>query len=102
MKIGKLSEFLTTSSHTYLSFLDPDCDVKLFDDPNEGCSSPDSEYGGYPSDFCEKGNVFSLQFFFLYQVLSAEPGLIYNAESILCAVGNHSGFSCVIVRTGPA
>lgn len=94
VKIGKLSEFLTTSFHTYLSFLDPDCDVKLFDNPNEGCSSPDSEYGGYPSDFCEKGNVFSLQFFFfLCQVLSAEPGFTYNAESILCAVDSHSGFS---------
>uniref|UniRef100_A0A8B9TPK4 Phosphorylase b kinase regulatory subunit n=1 Tax=Anas platyrhynchos TaxID=8839 RepID=A0A8B9TPK4_ANAPL len=45
VKIGKLSEFLTTSFHTHLSFLDPDCDVKLFDDPNEGCCSPDSEYG---------------------------------------------------------
>ncbi|XP_072705231.1 phosphorylase b kinase regulatory subunit alpha, liver isoform isoform X1 [Ciconia boyciana] len=54
VKIGKLSEFLTTSFHTYLSFLDPDCDVKLFDDPNEGRNSPDSEYGGYPADFCEK------------------------------------------------
>lgn len=94
VKIGKLSEFLTTSFHTYLSFLDPDCDVKLFDNPSEGCSSPDSEYGGYPSDFCEKGNVFSLHFFFfLCQVLSAEPGFTYNAESILCAVDSHSGFS---------
>ncbi|XP_025911164.1 phosphorylase b kinase regulatory subunit alpha, liver isoform [Apteryx mantelli] len=56
VKIGKLSEFLTTSFHTHLSFLDPDCDVKLFDDPNEGRCSPDSEYGyeGYPTDFCEK------------------------------------------------
>uniref|UniRef100_A0A8B9NAP5 Phosphorylase b kinase regulatory subunit n=1 Tax=Accipiter nisus TaxID=211598 RepID=A0A8B9NAP5_9AVES len=53
VKIGKLSEFLTTSFHTYLSFLDPDCDVKLFDDPKEGRNSPDSEYGGYPADFCE-------------------------------------------------
>uniref|UniRef100_A0A8B9PZG6 Phosphorylase b kinase regulatory subunit n=1 Tax=Apteryx owenii TaxID=8824 RepID=A0A8B9PZG6_APTOW len=53
VKIGKLSEFLTTSFHTHLSFLDPDCDVKLFDDPNEGRCSPDSEYGyeGYPTDF---------------------------------------------------
>ncbi|NWS42701.1 KPB2 kinase, partial [Probosciger aterrimus] len=54
VKIGKLSEFLTTSFHTHLSFLDPDCDVKLFDDPNEGRNSPDSEYGGYSADFCEK------------------------------------------------
>uniref|UniRef100_A0A8B9ZCA7 Phosphorylase b kinase regulatory subunit n=1 Tax=Buteo japonicus TaxID=224669 RepID=A0A8B9ZCA7_9AVES len=57
VKIGKLSEFLTTSFHTYLSFLDPDCDVKLFDDPKEGRNSPDSEYGGYPADFCESGTV---------------------------------------------
>ncbi|RMC06394.1 hypothetical protein DUI87_15828 [Hirundo rustica rustica] len=54
VKIGKLSEFLTTSFHTYLSFLDPDCDLKLFDDRNENCHSPDSEYGDYPADFCEK------------------------------------------------
>uniref|UniRef100_A0A8C3DJA8 Phosphorylase b kinase regulatory subunit n=1 Tax=Corvus moneduloides TaxID=1196302 RepID=A0A8C3DJA8_CORMO len=56
VKIGKLSEFLTTSFHTYLSFLDPDCDLKLFDDHNEDCNSPDSEYGDYPADFCEKGS----------------------------------------------
>uniref|UniRef100_A0A669Q5M7 Phosphorylase b kinase regulatory subunit n=1 Tax=Phasianus colchicus TaxID=9054 RepID=A0A669Q5M7_PHACC len=54
VKIGKLSEFLTTSFHTHLSFLDPDCDIKLFDDSRGGCCSPDSEYGGYPADFCEK------------------------------------------------
>uniref|UniRef100_A0A8C0UKZ0 Phosphorylase b kinase regulatory subunit n=1 Tax=Cyanistes caeruleus TaxID=156563 RepID=A0A8C0UKZ0_CYACU len=48
VKIGKLSEFLTTSFHTYLSFLDPDCDLKLFDDSNDSCNSPDSEYGDYP------------------------------------------------------
>ncbi|RLW07688.1 hypothetical protein DV515_00003644 [Chloebia gouldiae] len=54
VKIGKLSEFLTTSFHTYLSFLDPDCDLKLFDDRNDNCNSPDSEYGDYPADFCEK------------------------------------------------
>uniref|UniRef100_A0A669Q3I4 Phosphorylase b kinase regulatory subunit n=1 Tax=Phasianus colchicus TaxID=9054 RepID=A0A669Q3I4_PHACC len=45
VKIGKLSEFLTTSFHTHLSFLDPDCDIKLFDDSRGGCCSPDSEYG---------------------------------------------------------
>ncbi|OXB80338.1 UNVERIFIED_CONTAM: hypothetical protein H355_012771 [Colinus virginianus] len=54
VKIGKLSEFLTTSFHTHLSFLDPDCDIKLFDDSHGGRCSPDSEYGGYPADFCEK------------------------------------------------
>uniref|UniRef100_A0A8C5T9W1 Phosphorylase b kinase regulatory subunit n=1 Tax=Malurus cyaneus samueli TaxID=2593467 RepID=A0A8C5T9W1_9PASS len=51
VKIGKLSEFLTTSFHTNLSFLDPDCDLKLFDDSSEDCNSPDSEYGDYPADF---------------------------------------------------
>uniref|UniRef100_A0A669Q5N1 Phosphorylase b kinase regulatory subunit n=1 Tax=Phasianus colchicus TaxID=9054 RepID=A0A669Q5N1_PHACC len=50
VKIGKLSEFLTTSFHTHLSFLDPDCDIKLFDDSRGGCCSPDSEYGGYPDE----------------------------------------------------
>uniref|UniRef100_A0A8C0AMZ0 Phosphorylase b kinase regulatory subunit n=1 Tax=Buteo japonicus TaxID=224669 RepID=A0A8C0AMZ0_9AVES len=78
--IGKLSEFLTTSFHTYLSFLDPDCDVKLFDDPKEGRNSPDSEYGGYPADFCESGSVFSCFSFFLCQVLSAQ-----RAQSLFCA-----------------
>uniref|UniRef100_A0A452TYV4 Phosphorylase b kinase regulatory subunit n=1 Tax=Ursus maritimus TaxID=29073 RepID=A0A452TYV4_URSMA len=32
VKLGSLSEFLTTSFYTYLTFLDPDCDEKLFDD----------------------------------------------------------------------
>ncbi|XP_062344040.1 phosphorylase b kinase regulatory subunit alpha, liver isoform isoform X4 [Cinclus cinclus] len=60
VKLGKLSEFLTTSFHTYLSFLDPDCDLKLFDDCNDDCHSPDSEYGDYPADFCEKGSPMSM------------------------------------------
>ncbi|XP_071605373.1 phosphorylase b kinase regulatory subunit alpha, liver isoform isoform X2 [Heliangelus exortis] len=60
VKIGKLSEFLTTSFHTHLSFLDPDCDVKLFDDPDEGRDSPDSECGGYSADFCEKAASMTL------------------------------------------
>lgn len=80
MKIGKLSEFLTTSFHTHLSFLDPDCDVKLFDDPNEGCCSPDSEYGGYPADFCEKGSSF-LNFFFSVKFCQFEPGF-----ALLCRI----------------
>uniref|UniRef100_A0A8C6Y6K3 Phosphorylase b kinase regulatory subunit n=1 Tax=Naja naja TaxID=35670 RepID=A0A8C6Y6K3_NAJNA len=42
VKLGKLSDFLTTSFYTNLSFLDPDCDSKLFDDENEGYSSPES------------------------------------------------------------
>ncbi|KAK2509712.1 hypothetical protein MC885_005404, partial [Smutsia gigantea] len=32
VQLGSLSEFLTTSFYTYLTFLDPDCDEKLFDD----------------------------------------------------------------------
>uniref|UniRef100_A0A8C6Y7W8 Phosphorylase b kinase regulatory subunit n=1 Tax=Naja naja TaxID=35670 RepID=A0A8C6Y7W8_NAJNA len=44
VKLGKLSDFLTTSFYTNLSFLDPDCDSKLFDDENEGYSSPESGY----------------------------------------------------------
>lgn len=84
VKIGKLSEFLTTSFHTYLSFLDPDCDVKLFDNPSEGCSSPDSEYGGYPSDFCEKGNVFSLHFFFFYVKFYQQSLGLPTMQSLFC------------------
>lgn len=81
VKIGKLSEFLTTSFHTHLSFLDPDCDVKLFDDPNEGCCSPDSEYGGYPADFCEKGSSFLTFFFFSVKFCQLEPGF-----ALLCRI----------------
>ncbi|XP_029459210.1 phosphorylase b kinase regulatory subunit alpha, liver isoform isoform X2 [Rhinatrema bivittatum] len=57
VQLGKLSEFVTTSFYTHLSFLDPGCDGKLFDDPGEGYYSPDSEYelGGYSEDSCEKG-----------------------------------------------
>uniref|UniRef100_G1PRY6 Phosphorylase b kinase regulatory subunit n=1 Tax=Myotis lucifugus TaxID=59463 RepID=G1PRY6_MYOLU len=50
VKLGSLSEFLTTSFYTYLTFLDPDCDEKLFDDDaSEGSVSPDSDsdLGGY-------------------------------------------------------
>ncbi|XP_064413549.1 phosphorylase b kinase regulatory subunit alpha, liver isoform isoform X1 [Latimeria chalumnae] len=52
VQTGRLSEFLTTSCYTHLSFLDTGCDGKLFDDPDEGCYSPDSEYelGGYSQD----------------------------------------------------
>uniref|UniRef100_A0A670Y8R9 Phosphorylase b kinase regulatory subunit n=1 Tax=Pseudonaja textilis TaxID=8673 RepID=A0A670Y8R9_PSETE len=57
VKLGKLSDFLTTSFYTNLSFLDPDCDSKLFDDESEGYSSPESGYEleDY-ADFCDKGN----------------------------------------------
>ncbi|XP_077199237.1 phosphorylase b kinase regulatory subunit alpha, liver isoform isoform X4 [Paroedura picta] len=44
VKLGKLSDFLTTSFYTNLSFLDPDGDVKIFDDFSEGYSSPESGY----------------------------------------------------------
>ncbi|XP_074155970.1 phosphorylase b kinase regulatory subunit alpha, liver isoform isoform X3 [Sminthopsis crassicaudata] len=44
VKLGNLSEFLTTSFYTDLTFLDPDGDEKLFDDPSDGSYSPDSEY----------------------------------------------------------
>uniref|UniRef100_A0A452IU80 Phosphorylase b kinase regulatory subunit n=1 Tax=Gopherus agassizii TaxID=38772 RepID=A0A452IU80_9SAUR len=56
VKLGKLSDFLTTSFYTHLSFLDPDCDGKLFDDSNDGCDSPESGYEleVYPNDFCDK------------------------------------------------
>ncbi|XP_036030015.1 phosphorylase b kinase regulatory subunit alpha, liver isoform isoform X5 [Onychomys torridus] len=52
VKLGNLAEFLTTSFYTYLTFLDPDCDEKLFDDVSDGSFSPDSEsdIGGYPED----------------------------------------------------
>uniref|UniRef100_M3XV28 Phosphorylase b kinase regulatory subunit n=1 Tax=Mustela putorius furo TaxID=9669 RepID=M3XV28_MUSPF len=50
VKLGSLSEFLTTSFYTYLTFLDPDCDEKLFDDDSEGSFSPDSDLGGYLED----------------------------------------------------
>lgn len=58
MKLGSLSEFLTTSFYTYLTFLDPDCDEKLFDDGSEGNFSPDSDsdFGGYLEDIYNQGN----------------------------------------------
>lgn len=61
VKLGKLSEFLTTSFYTNLSFLDPDCNGRLFEDGSEGYSSPESGYelDNY-GDFCNKGNATSL------------------------------------------
>ncbi|XP_037368536.1 phosphorylase b kinase regulatory subunit alpha, liver isoform isoform X1 [Talpa occidentalis] len=58
VKLGRLSEFLTTSFYTYLTFLDPDCDEKLFDDASEGSFSPDmdSDLGGYLEDVYNQGN----------------------------------------------
>lgn len=57
VKLGSLSEFLTTSFYTYLTFLDPDCDEKLFDDASEGSFSPDSnsDLGGYLEDSYYQG-----------------------------------------------
>ncbi|XP_029785850.1 phosphorylase b kinase regulatory subunit alpha, liver isoform isoform X6 [Suricata suricatta] len=55
VKLGSLSEFLTTSFYTYLTFLDPDCDEKLFDDDTEGSFSPDSDLGGYLEDTYRQG-----------------------------------------------
>lgn len=56
VKLGNLSEFLTTSFYTYLTFLDPDCDEKLFDDASEGTFSPDSDSDlvGYLEDTCNQ------------------------------------------------
>ncbi|GAB1303249.1 Phosphorylase b kinase regulatory subunit alpha, liver isoform [Apodemus speciosus] len=52
VKLGNLAEFLTTSFYTYLTFLDPDCDEKLFGDISDRSFSPDSEpdLGGYLED----------------------------------------------------
>nr|XP_020644828.1 phosphorylase b kinase regulatory subunit alpha, liver isoform [Pogona vitticeps] len=55
VKLGKFSDFLTTSFYTNLSFLDPDCNGRLFDDGSEGYSSPESGYElDYYGDFCDK------------------------------------------------
>ncbi|XP_021043310.1 phosphorylase b kinase regulatory subunit alpha, liver isoform isoform X2 [Mus pahari] len=52
VKLGNLAEFLTTSFYTHLTFLDPDCDEKLFGDISDRSFSPDSEpdLGGYLED----------------------------------------------------
>ncbi|KAM9319273.1 phosphorylase b kinase regulatory subunit alpha, liver isoform 2-T2 [Gastrophryne carolinensis] len=44
VKLGKLSDFLTTSFFTHLSFLDADCDERLFDRDSDGYYSPDNDY----------------------------------------------------------
>uniref|UniRef100_A0A452TX09 Phosphorylase b kinase regulatory subunit n=1 Tax=Ursus maritimus TaxID=29073 RepID=A0A452TX09_URSMA len=59
VKLGSLSEFLTTSFYTYLTFLDPDCDEKLFDDASEGSFSPDSDLGGYLEDTYNQGTAWN-------------------------------------------
>lgn len=57
VQLGNLAEFLTTSFYTYLTFLDPDCDAKLFDGASEGSVSPnsESELGGYLEDTDNQG-----------------------------------------------
>ncbi|XP_012881982.1 PREDICTED: phosphorylase b kinase regulatory subunit alpha, liver isoform [Dipodomys ordii] len=62
VKLGNLSEFLTTSFYTYLTFLDPGCDEKLFDDTSEGSFSPDSdsEPGGYLEGTSNQENLDEL------------------------------------------
>lgn len=59
VKLGNLAEFLTTSFYTYLTFLDPDCDEKLFDDISDRSFSPDSEsdLGGYLEDSSHPGTL---------------------------------------------
>ncbi|XP_066455931.1 phosphorylase b kinase regulatory subunit alpha, liver isoform isoform X3 [Eleutherodactylus coqui] len=53
VKLGRISDFLTTSFFTHLSFLDADCDEKLFDE-SEGYYSPDNDYeyelGGFQAN----------------------------------------------------
>ncbi|XP_068126078.1 phosphorylase b kinase regulatory subunit alpha, liver isoform isoform X2 [Hyperolius riggenbachi] len=44
VKLGNLSDFLTTSFFTHLSFLDTDSDEKLFDEISEGQYSSENEY----------------------------------------------------------
>ncbi|XP_043929002.1 phosphorylase b kinase regulatory subunit alpha, liver isoform isoform X2 [Protopterus annectens] len=59
VQMGKLSEFLTTSCYTHLSFLDPGCDGGLLDDEDDDRYSPDSEreYNDTPHDSTnEAGN----------------------------------------------
>ncbi|XP_030058145.1 phosphorylase b kinase regulatory subunit alpha, liver isoform isoform X1 [Microcaecilia unicolor] len=57
VQLGSLSEFVTTSFYTHLSFLDPGCHGKLFDDANEGYDGPEGEFEleDYSEDNFEKG-----------------------------------------------
>uniref|UniRef100_A0A8C5SUR7 Phosphorylase b kinase regulatory subunit n=1 Tax=Laticauda laticaudata TaxID=8630 RepID=A0A8C5SUR7_LATLA len=81
VKLGKLSDFLTTSFYTNLSFLDPDCDSKLFDDESEGYSSPESGYEleDY-ADFCDK---VSLNSFCLYCLIDPQYHLYFDFQQHL-------------------
>ncbi|CAJ0961915.1 unnamed protein product [Ranitomeya imitator] len=61
VKQGALSEFLTTSFFTHLSFLDSDSDEKLLEESSEGYSSPDNDYeyelGGFQGDHSENDDA---------------------------------------------
>ncbi|OCT94195.1 phosphorylase b kinase regulatory subunit alpha, liver isoform isoform X1 [Xenopus laevis] len=59
VKLGKLSDFLTTSFYTHLSFLDSDCDGRLFDDLDEECYSPVNDYEVelFPTNECETEEI---------------------------------------------
>ncbi|XP_042313110.1 phosphorylase b kinase regulatory subunit alpha, liver isoform isoform X5 [Sceloporus undulatus] len=90
VKLGKLSDFLTTSFYTNLSFLDPDCDGKLFDDDSEGYSSPESGYEleDY-ADFCDKESQDELDQY-IHNMLQSTA-----LKSYLPPVTKVSGSSCV-------
>ncbi|KAM4701618.1 phosphorylase b kinase regulatory subunit alpha, liver isoform [Discoglossus pictus] len=61
VKMGKLSNFLTTSFYTHLSFLDSDSDERLFDDPSDFGSSPENDYeyelGRFEDDLLENEEI---------------------------------------------
>ncbi|XP_030662465.1 phosphorylase b kinase regulatory subunit alpha, liver isoform isoform X3 [Nomascus leucogenys] len=87
VKLGNLSEFLTTSFYTYLTFLDPDCDEKLFDDASEGTFSPDSDSDlvGYPEDTCNQESQDELDHYINHLLQSTSlrsylPPLCKNTE----------------------
>ncbi|XP_016798678.2 phosphorylase b kinase regulatory subunit alpha, liver isoform isoform X4 [Pan troglodytes] len=87
VKLGNLSEFLTTSFYTYLTFLDPDCDEKLFDNASEGTFSPDSDSDlvGYPEDTCNQESQDELDHYINHLLQSTSlrsylPPLCKNTE----------------------
>ncbi|XP_055232670.1 phosphorylase b kinase regulatory subunit alpha, liver isoform isoform X8 [Gorilla gorilla gorilla] len=87
VKLGNLSEFLTTSFYTYLTFLDPDCDEKLFDNASEGTFSPDSDADlvGYPEDTCNQESQDELDHYINHLLQSTSlrsylPPLCKNTE----------------------
>ncbi|NP_001427732.1 phosphorylase b kinase regulatory subunit alpha, liver isoform isoform 5 [Homo sapiens] len=87
VKLGNLSEFLTTSFYTYLTFLDPDCDEKLFDNASEGTFSPDSDSDlvGYLEDTCNQESQDELDHYINHLLQSTSlrsylPPLCKNTE----------------------